>query len=50
MNLILSLGLVPIETAVRAALFGQDFLQQVRAGPPWWVFVFAGALLTNRRR
>lgn len=50
MTWILSLGLVPIETAVRAALYGQDFLQQLRAGPPWWLFVFAGALLSNRRR
>lgn len=49
MNWILSLGLVPIETAVRAALFGQDFLQQVRAGPPWWMFVFVGALISKRR-
>lgn len=47
---ILCLGLVPVETAVRAALYGQDFVEQVRTGPPWWLYALILSFVAERVR
>lgn len=44
---ILGLGMIPVETAVRAALFGTDFAQQWRAGQHLWLPVLAVGSVTG---